>query len=176
MNSDQIQARFGSYGVDVVAQSGRTRLASLYSLHGSNRICRTLALTRFFDPIPEVLKTAHTAIIAGGSIGATLRQTGWRVVKSDASFATAPAGPQFSTLCAGTLSKNAQIAIQIYTLQVSTNDQRHDYAVIAEAYHPEHIAPRTSTEDLPKLLDRLSGEQQAALTGLSSALENGIAA
>lgn len=170
MNSDQIRERFGSYGVELLAQEDNTRLANLYSVHDGTRVCRTLALTRFQLPVAGPLTDAHLAIRDGASIGATLRAAGWRVVKSDAAFATAAAGPQFARLAASTVTMGELLALQVYTLQVSDSEHWHPYAVIAEAYHPAHIPPYADVEDAAALLPTLPLAEQEAMGALVRAL------
>ena len=81
LNSDAIKASFGSYGVEVIDQAAGTRVANLYSGHGADKVCRTLAVTEFTQPIDESLLESHKAIVAGASIGATLRAAGFTINK-----------------------------------------------------------------------------------------------
>ena len=174
LNSDQITQRFGSYAVEVMSQSESLRLANLYSTHDGVKICRTLALTAFQLPVAEDLMEADAAIREGASIGATLRAAGWRVVKSDAAFAIATAGQQFAELSAGTVDVGSAVAVQVYSLQVSNGETRHPYAVIAEAYHPEHIPAghdwQQAARPIEQVIESVPTTQKEALSALASAL------
>ena len=140
MNSDQIRERFGSYNIELLIQGQTQRLANLYSIHEGVNICRTLALTQFQLPVPKKLLTCHKQIHRGASIGATLRMANWQVIKSDVHSMTVTAGNKFTSLSAGTIQTGEMLTLQVYTLQVvSSDNHRHTYATIAEAYHPAHI-------------------------------------
>ena len=62
LNSDAIKASFGSYGVEVIDQAAGTRVANLYSGHGADKVCRTLAVTEFTQPIDPSLMRSHEEI------------------------------------------------------------------------------------------------------------------
>ncbi len=170
MNSDNIEARFGSYGVEIITQAGNRRLANLYSEHEGAKICRTLALTCFLESPPLELTAAHQKILGGSSLGATLRSEGWRVVKSDAAFAQCIAGSDFARLSHNTVAPGATLAVQLYKLQAVSESQRHDYAVVVEAYHPQHIPPSNAAPALEALCSRLQGEAKQALEALGDVL------
>lgn len=170
MNSDNIEARFGSYGVEIITQAENTRLANLYSEHEGARICRTLAMTCFLASPPEELAAAHQKILGGSSMGATLRREGWRVVKSDAAFAQCVAGMEFARLSHNTVAPDATLAVQLYKLQAVSASQRHDYAIVVEAYHPQHIPPSDTAPTLEALCSRLQGEAKQALEALGDVL------
>lgn len=173
MNSDQIRARFGSYGVEVLGQTSHERLANLYSQHGGLRICRTLALTHFLTIDAPELEACHNAIVAGASIGVTLRRAGWTMEKTNAVTATTLCGTGFSSLTAGTVQPGVTIAIKAYTLQISKASGSVDYATIAEAYHPQHVSPSADTTGsrtrATPLSDRTTQETLNALIGTLSA-------
>ena len=81
LNSERIEARFGSYGVDILEQNSSRRVTCLYSGVGPDRRCRTLAIVRFEDPAPAPLREPLRQIREGASLGATLSAAGWRVEK-----------------------------------------------------------------------------------------------
>ena len=141
LNSDLIRTRFGSYGVDVLEQDRRQRLASLYSDHEQGRVTRTLALTEFLLPVPEPLATVDREIRAGASLGATLRAAGWQVTKSAAVECLGKAGAYFAELAGPNVTPESPILMRAYRLAATRGDTSVDYATIAEAYHPEHVAP-----------------------------------
>ena len=141
LNSDAIKATFGSYGVEVISQSESTRVANLYSLSGDVKICRTLAVTEFVLPMDPALVKAHQLIKAGGSIGATLRSAGFSINKKLLIKTETTAGDEFVSLSHGSVRVGAPLYTKVYALFAQLGDRQIPYAVIAEAYHPEHFPP-----------------------------------
>ena len=141
LNSDAIKATFGSYGVEVISQSESTRVANLYSLSGNAKICRTLAVTEFVLPMDPTLKEAHRVIRAGGSIGATLRSAGFTINKKLLIKTETAAGDEFVSLTHGSVLIGAPLYTKVYALFAQRGERQIPYAVIAEAYHPEHFPP-----------------------------------
>ena len=141
VNSEEIKTRFGSYHVHVLEQDQTSRLANLYSTHDGVAICRTLAVTRFSQPISATLKEADTRIRAGQSIGNTLQQAGLLMSREVIVEATTPCGQQFSTLCGQTVPLASPVYLRVYRLHAGAQPQfLAPYAIIAEAHHPEHTA------------------------------------
>jgi hypothetical protein len=170
LNSDQIQARFGSYGVSVLSQNETLRLANLYSAHNGTQICRTLAVTRFILPVHPALADSDQRIRAGHSIGATLRSDGFRVIRSDALFTQCRSGDRVAALTAGTVPVGTALAVQLYSLSAMSANEQLPYATIAEAYHPEHVVPELSVDTLEEAINQTTGERQLALETLQQAL------
>ena len=170
MNSDKIRERFGHYGVELLEQSPRTRLASLYSLSDEQRITRTLALTRFELPAHPAVEEQDAQIRSGESIGATLRQAGWTVVKNKTTDCQVTAGRRFALLGGSTLNPEAGVLLRVYSLSVLKGDLAIDYATIAEAYHCEHIAPSSELPPADAVIASLAGSQALALTDLLTAM------
>ena len=141
LNSDAIKATFGSYGVDVINQSESTRVANLYSLSDDAKICRTLAVTEFVLPTDPALTEAHRLIRAGGSIGATLRSAGFTINKKLLIKTETVAGDEFVSLTHGSVLLGAPLYTKVYALFAQQDGLQIPYAVIAEAYHPEHFPP-----------------------------------
>ena len=141
LNSDAIKATFGSYGVEVISQSESTRVANLYSLSGDAKICRTLAVTEFVLPMDTTLTEAHRLIRAGGSIGATLRSAGFTINKKLLVKTETAAGDEFESLTHGSVPVGAPLYTKVYALFAQQGGLQIPYAVIAEAYHPEHFPP-----------------------------------
>ena len=141
LNSDAIKATFGSYGVEVISQSESTRVANLYSLSGNAKICRTLAVTEFVLPMDPALKEAHRVIRTGGSIGATLRSAGFTINKKLLIKTETAAGDEFVSLSHGSVLIGAPLYTKVYALFAQRGERQIPYAVIAEAYHPEHFPP-----------------------------------
>ena len=167
LNSDAIKATFGSYGVEVISQSESTRVANLYSLSGDAKICRTLAVTEFVLPTDPALIDAHQLIRAGGSIGATLRAAGFTINKKLLSKTETAAGDQFVSLAQGSLLVGAPLYTKVYALFAQQKDLQIPYAVIAEAYHPEHFPPNhkefSEEPTLQKAADRALATLRATI-------------
>ena len=172
MNSEHIRSRFGSYGVDVLGQSEDRRLANLYSESSGKRICRTLALTHFLLPTEPALEAPGALIRGGASIGTTLCDAGFCMVKSDPVFSRASSGAFFEALSSGGIGKGTLLATQLYTLNAERDGYQYPYAIIAEAYHPDHVAPRATDIPIESLLSSLNGVQRKTLEELNWALEN----
>ena len=141
LNSDAIKATFGSYGVEVISQGESTRVANLYSLSGNAKICRTLAVTEFVLPMDPALIEAHRLIRAGGSIGATLRSAGRPMNKKLLIKTATAAGEDLVRLTHGSVLGRAPRYTKVYALFAQQGGLQVPYAVIAEAYHPEHFPP-----------------------------------
>jgi len=162
LNSDAIKTTFGSYGVEVIKQTDATRVANLYSLSGNDKICRTLAVTEFVLPMDLALVEAHRLIKAGGSIGATLRAANFTINKKLLIETETFAGETFVSLTQGSVDIGASLYTKVYALFAQKGDLHIPYAVIAEAYHPEHSPPANEEfSDEPSL-------QQAAERALSA--------
>lgn len=141
LNSDAIKANFGSYGVEVIDQAAGMRVANLYSGYGTNKICRTLAVTEFIQPIDDSLLPSHREILSGASIGATLRAAGFTINKKLLIKTEVPANETFVALANGTTTEGARLFTKVYILFAETIDRSIPYAVIAEAHHPAHFPP-----------------------------------
>jgi hypothetical protein len=151
VNSEEIKARFGSYHVDVLQQDQTSRFANL-NIHDGVAVCRTLAITRFSQPISPALKDADKQIRAGHSIGNTLQQAGLLMSREVIIEATTPCGQQFSALCAQTVLVDSPVYLRVYRLHAGTEPQKlTPYAIIAEAHHPEHTAVHAALGSLNDL-------------------------
>ena len=139
MNSEEIKARFGSYHVDVLEQDQTSRFANLYSIHDGVAVCRTLAITRFSQPISPALQDADKQIRAGHSIGNTLQQAGLLMSREVIIEARTPCGQQFSTLCAQTVLVDSPVYLRVYRLHAGTEPQKLPPTPLS----PRHITPST---------------------------------
>lgn len=171
MNSNRIRELFGSYTVDVLQQSAEHRIASLCSIHDGRHVCRTLAVTLFMTPTPAVLADADRVIRSGESIGETFERMGIQTEKLDDHWCRWTAGDHFAALTDKEVSVGSDIGVRLYTLRAEVDGEACDYAVIAEAYHPAHIATdptlkRCAGDDEP------SGLHRAAFEWLKSALND----
>ncbi len=139
LNSERIEQRFGSFGVEVLYQNPALRVSNLYSTTDGERVCRTFALVRFV-PVPAALEREHELIQAGGSLGAVLKAQGWELHKRHLYLGEVPLEPRFTDLVRLMGGITApRLAAHIYQLSVSRGGERHDYATIAEFHHPDYF-------------------------------------
>lgn len=171
MNSEEIKNRFGSYQVKVLQQDQVHRVASLYSEHNEKAVCRTLAVTYFWQPTPKVVLPADTRIRQGHSIGSTLSDAGLVLHRQQLLETTATSGLGFEALSAGTVSPGTPVLLRLYRLDVGVEDSAlHAYATIAEAHHPEHNPSHPSLPDIALTHDQKWDDLAAA--ALSTLLTN----
>jgi len=146
LNSERIEARFGSYGIDVVESDSALRVSNLFSTDASTgiRTVRTAALVQYPGDIDGEIAPLHEAIVAGGSIGATFKSGGWRVLKTHLYFGEVRATAGLSAVMR--LGNSANLAIHIYSLSVERRGARHAYAKISEIHHPDYLKLETLTD------------------------------
>ena len=139
LNSERIERLFGSYGIAVLEQDERTRLSSLYSHDDTSAVCRTLAFVQYAEPVSAALLDAHREIVSGGSIGATLKRSGWRVSKTNRHIGnfTATAGRVAQLM---ELRLPQTLALHIYDLTAVRNGREHKYATVVELHHPDYLS------------------------------------
>lgn len=137
LNSERIEARFGSYGIEVLESGMRVRVSNLYSGAGDTRTCRTFAVVRYPEVVDAAFADEHAAILAGQSIGATFVANGWTVIKSHRYFGTLAAGERVDRLMGGV--GRTPLAVHVYTLEIERGNERFEYADIAEVHHPDYL-------------------------------------
>jgi hypothetical protein len=167
LNSERIEQRFGSYGIEVLQSSGVLRISDLYSGSGDSRVTRTFAVVRYPDAVPPALAEAHREILAGGSIGAVLAARGWRVDKYNRAFDEVHASAGLRRMMR--LQGAEELALHIYVLQAAQGDVAFDYALIAEVHHPDYLSLR----DVRRIygpVPPLDATQQASLTQMRAAV------
>jgi hypothetical protein len=138
LNSERIEQTFGSYGIDVVYSDERLRLSNLYSLDEGRKIMRTFAIVGYPDAVERSFASEHAAIVAGGSIGATFKASGWNVVKTGHQY--------FEIMLPDALAKamhvepGTQAAADAYRLAIERRGKHFDYALIIEIHHPDYLS------------------------------------
>ena len=140
LNSDRIERRFGSYGVDVLKQDEGRRVASLYSGRGADKVTRTFAVTELTGRPRQAYAAEHAEIVAGSSIGATFRRRGWTVGKQHIFIGEIEASAEFQAI--GTLmgiQLPAALATHHYLLTISRDGRTYNYATITEVHHPDYL-------------------------------------
>lgn len=171
LNSERIEMRFGSYGIDVLEQDERRRVSNLYSERDGEKVTRTFAIVSYPSSVPRALAEVHAAITAGGSIGAVLAADGWRVRKHNRFIGTMPATPKLRAMMQ--LADASELAMHAYVLEVEGGDRRLDYAMIIEIHHPDYLSafevaaiygpvPRLSRAERRTLEAALAQARQAA--------------
>ncbi|MGI0118975.1 hypothetical protein [Zooshikella sp. RANM57] len=140
LNSERIELKFGSYGIDVLESGASTRVSRLYSTHGANKTTRTLAIVRYPEHVDSSFSTAHKKILGGGSIGAVLKAAGWKITKQPMYFGELKSSSDLAPLYKSfhvTMKEN--LAIHIYSLYIEKNNQKFMYATIAEVHQPTYL-------------------------------------
>lgn len=166
LNSERIESRFGSYGVEVLESGPRLRVSNLFSGSGRTRVCRTFAVVRYPAEIDPRLARAHQTILDGGSIGAVLAARGWRVDKTHLHYGELDSTPRSRQLMGGLA--RGPLAVHVYVLTAVRDDVRIPYATLAEVHHPEYLR----LEDLPALY----GEPEAGADAPTVAAMTALAA
>lgn len=139
LNSERIEQRFGSYGIEVLESAGAVRVSNLFSEHDGQRITRTFAVVTFAEEIPVAAADAHAQIMAGGSIGAVFASRGWTVSRRHLWFGEVPASDRVLAMMHA--AAPAALATHVFELIVSRSDEPAvSYATIAEVHHPEFLS------------------------------------
>jgi hypothetical protein len=157
LNSERIEAKFGSYAVEVLEADAQVRVSNLYSRDGDRKTCRTFAVVRYPPSVDPALAEEHAAIAAGGSIGAVFAQHGWAVRKSHLYFGEIAATRRLAALMH--VPRGTPLAEHAYVLDVAKDGQVHEYAALVEIHHPDYLA-RT---DLPAVYGEPSAAGRTAL-------------
>lgn len=142
LNSDRIRTRYGNYGVEIVAQDQDTRVSSLYSSNESNcRTIRTLALVRFHSSTAARVSASHQRIVAGSSIGETLRSAGYPVIKRHIGAANLARHSHHAVVQHFPDSQErTAIATHKYVLEINIAGKQEAYATIVEIHHPDYLS------------------------------------
>jgi hypothetical protein len=141
LNSERIEQRFGSYGIDVLPSEPGLRRSSLFSIHEDEAICRTYAVVRFDDQPHDRYSEEHAKVLAGNSIGAIFRSHGWDVHKQTmyiGSLSLPDRKTQIGQLMH--ISDQDELAMHVYQLLLVRNEQVFEYATIVETHHPEYLS------------------------------------
>lgn len=140
LNSQRIQYIYDSYGVEILHQTHEIRISNLYSTEGDINTMRTCAIVNFERLFDHLLAEAHQLIVAGGSIGETLKAKGFAISKTPLYFGECEL-PLIAKEQMHTQAKSA--AVHIYCLQVNYLESKPklDYCTITEIHHPEYLSP-----------------------------------
>lgn len=140
LNSERIEGRFGSYGIEVLSNESGLRRSNLYSTENGIRTCRTYAVVRFTGQSSTLVDTEHEQILAGNSIGAIFKANGWSIHKESLYVGTLQlekATSQIAKLMR--VDIDTEVAMHIYSLLLEKDGQALEYAMIMELHHPEYL-------------------------------------
>lgn len=141
LNSERIEERFGSYGIDVLASEAGLRRSSLFSYAGDTKTCRTYAVVQFAEHPDELHVDTQSRILAGGSIGATLKESGWGIRKNTLYIGTHGLPPGVSEVREiMRLAGANDLAVHVYQLVLVREQEALEYATILEVHHPEYLS------------------------------------
>jgi hypothetical protein len=140
LNSERIERKFGSYGVDILASDSRQRLSSLYSLSDGRPVCRTYACVRFMEPLDPAIAAEHARVVAGESIGSVFRSAGWAIAKRHAWFGETTLTESGADILRLMQIESPQtLATHRYAFRVEKDGRSFDYADITEMHHPAYM-------------------------------------
>lgn len=145
LNSERIEHRFGSYGVDVLRSEDGYRVSSLYSGTDAGKVTRTFAVVSFSDRINAALAREHSDVRSGKSVGAVFKSAGWTLEKHNVFVGELTLTAQqnvVATLMHVNLPE--KLASHVYLLVVRKDDHSYNYASIVELHHPDYL----TVEDL----------------------------
>ena len=140
LNSDRIEQRFGSYGVEILNADPTRRVSSLFSEEPGGRVCRTYAIVDFHLPVDIRLASEHGEVTAGDSIGQVFRRAGWKIRKTTEFIAEENArdvGHDLPALMR--VAGDQPLATHRYRFEVIKGDVRIHYATITEVHHPDYL-------------------------------------
>lgn len=143
LNSERIEQRFGSYGIEVLASEAGLRRSSLFSYDGDTATCRTYAVVQFEAQHDEHCDDAHSQVLAGNSIGATFKENGWGIRK-DTMYIGGVRLPETRTEVGDLMRLTGahDLALHVYRLVLGREGAAFDYATILEVHHPEYLSER----------------------------------
>ena len=142
LNSERIEQRFGSYGIDVLSHKSGVRRSSLYSFAGATKICRTYAVVKFVDESTPSVAEAHTAVLGGSSIGANFKSADWQIAKISLHVGSVLLDdPEHSICQLMLLAGPIEVGVHAYQLVLEKDSQTIDYATIIETHHPDYLSP-----------------------------------
>lgn len=139
LNSQRIEQRFGSYGIEVLSQNDGVRRSNLYSSSLGIRTCRTYAVVSFVDSATE-LAEEHQAVMAGQSIGSTFQSAGWQIQKINSYIGNLQLpGPDHTISKLMNLESDALLGMHAYWLMLHKGTESVHYATIVETHHPDYL-------------------------------------
>ena len=147
LNSERIEQKFGSYGIDIVQSDNQSRVSFLYSLYPNNKNKKnyhTLAIVKFKET--RQVSIIHEKILNGGSIGKSFKKEGWEIDKTNHQMMVIsnPDKLLFKSWLPQISDEN--LALHFYELNVKTENYHYLYAEILEIHHPKYLGFNDLTE------------------------------
>ena len=152
LNSERIEKKFGSYGIEIIENTGSSRVSFLYSL---DKNCqqnlslketqigihckqyKTRAIVKFLntnDVIDE-----HTKIHKGASIGATFKNQNW-IIKKENILISEIHNKENQIINEWSNNPNLEkFAFHIYDISLKKNQLQLKYAQIIEIHNPNYL-------------------------------------
>lgn len=169
LNSERIGERFGSYGIEILDHDSGVRRSSLYSIDDDRHVCRTFAVVEFLEKASREVAGAHEEILAGNSIGATLKASGWQIRKETLHVGNMRLSDSQKTIAAlMNLDESTILGTHTYRLILEKNSRSVHYATIIESHHPDYL----TESELHRLYDlhpdsKLEPQELSALTDIA---------
>jgi len=140
LNSERIAERYGSFGIEILQSGDDRRLSSLYSVSEGKKTMRTLALVDFRAANDSNIVQEHERILAGESIGAVFKESGWTIDKISSHYCQTQLDfNSLPELLRMEIELPATLATRRYTFRVRKGAVTIDYANITEIYHPDYL-------------------------------------
>lgn len=161
LNSERIDERFGSYGIEVLSSEAGLRRSNLYSTESGQRTCRTYAVVRFTGDSRALVDSEHEQILAGNSIGAIFKASGWSIHKESlyvGALRLDEAARSIADLMR--VDIDTEVAMHIYRLLLEKDGEALEYATIMELHHPEYLGKSDLEEMYEPRSDRPLEPQQ----------------
>ena len=147
LNSERIEQKFGSYGIDIVQSDNQSRVSFLYSLDPNNKNKKnyhTLAIVKFRET--RKVSTIHERILNGGSIGKSFKKEGWDIDKTNHQMMVISNPDKLLFKSWLKQINNENLALHFYELNVKSKNYYYLYAEILEIHHPEYLGFNDLTE------------------------------
>ena len=147
LNSERIEQKFGSYGIDIVQSDNQSRVSFLYSLEPNNKNKKnyhTLAIVKFKET--RQVSNIHEKILNGGSIGKSFKKEGWEIDKTNHQMMVISNPDKLLFKSWLPQISNENLALHFYELNVKTENYHYLYAEILEIHHPKYLGLNDLTE------------------------------
>jgi hypothetical protein len=167
LNSERIEQRFGSYGIEVLASDESLRVSDLYSGEGEHRCTRTFAVVAYAELVDAAFAVEHAAILHGGSIGAIFASAGWDVLKHNLYYGTLESTRKLERMMGIRGDGGATLAVHVYVLEVRKATRSFEYALIAEVHHPDYL----DVGDLERIYGAVPALTSRQMSSLARMLE-----
>ena len=147
LNSERIEQKFGSYGIDIVQSDNQSRVSFLYSLDPNNKNKKnyhTLAIVKFKET--RKVSNIHEKILNGGSIGKSFKKEGWEIDKTNHQMMVISNPDKLLFKSWLPQISDEKLALHFYELNVKTENYHYLYAEILEIHHPKYLGFNDLTE------------------------------